>query len=151
MILFSLTLVFLLLGIKYYICLIPILFLIIYQIIKRQYKNLIYIGSALILGLLVLFFPKSNDPPSYGIVISYKENYLIVWSNFQKYYLEVDEHNLELFDIISFNSNVKDISFQALEGEFSFKDYLESINVFKEIEMEGFSFVFKNPLRINKI
>ena len=151
MILFSLTLVFLLLGIKYYICLIPILFLIIYQIIKRQYKNLIYIGYALILGLLVLFFPKSNDPPSYGIVISYKENYLIIWSNFQKYYLAIDEHDLELFDIISFNSNVKDISFQALEGEFSFKDYLESINVFKEIEMEGFSFVFKNPLRINHL
>ncbi len=149
-------------GIWLGLCLIrsPILFLslggIISLFVLKRFKYKVFL---LFLSLFVIFallrIAISYIPPSisnnFGIVTYSKTNYLIYWSNFQKYYVYIKDNPYQVGDVIVINGDISNYQFSYLESGFNFNTYLENKGVFYQLENISVSEIFIFPIRLNDI
>ena len=101
-------------------------------------KEFIIILSFSILLILSFYIKKyfCNNINTF-IVLERKENYVILFNGFNRYYFNIKYLNLDIdeFDIIKINNlNLNDLNFITLESGFNFNEYLLSKGVIKEVK-----------------
>lgn len=144
-----LTLIIISLGIRHFILFTLFIPLIIYLIKKKDIKLfLLFFVSILIGALLILrnFSLAEEQISTVGIITQKRDNYVIITTLKGNYYYYQKNNNLEIFDILRINGSTSKIVDTALEGEFSFKNYLYGINVEYEINIKECNYLFDNPL-----
>ena len=144
-----LTLIIISLGIRHFILFTLFIPLIIYLIKKKNIKLfLLFFVSILIGALLILrnFSLAEEQISTVGIITQKRDNYVIITTLKGNYYYYQKNNNLEIFDILRINGSTSKIVDTALEGEFSFKNYLYGINVEYEINIKECNYLFDNPL-----
>lgn len=117
---------------------------------KKKGLTLWFIGG-LTVGLVVGFIrlPVPFGKGTYtGIIVRTSDNYVIVFSRLERFYVYAKGHSFELGDIVSFVGKVEEYSFSTYEGRFDFGEYLSSIGVRASLASFEHTFLFKNPVRI---
>lgn len=140
---------------KYLFCTI---FVIIFTILfrkKRLNKKilLLIITTNLILIILFLIKTKLSLNFKYFLILERKENYIIIFNGFNKYYLNIKYLNIpcDQFDIIFLdNYSLNEFGFIKLESGFDFASYLNSKGVLKEIK-GNFEIIFDFPINYYSI
>ena len=98
---------------------------------------------------LILY--RLNISTSYGIVVKSSENYILLYNGVSKFYVPITNHDLNVFDIIYIEGEIKDYSFNTYESCFNFNSYLESELVFKMIDVSSYKCVLSNIININSV
>ncbi len=115
------------------------IFFIIFLIFLRKFeidKKKIIIILLINLIVILMFFIKRKINFNYFIVLEKKENYLIIYNGFNRYYLNIKYLNVDsdLFDILYFKDySLNDFNFTKLESGFDFEAFLKSKGVTKTI------------------
>lgn len=114
------------------------------------------ICSALLLfslGVLSAFLSTSFKPQGsfegIGLVTRTGENYFIVLTGRGSCYVSLKEHDVFLLDVIKVQGHCKDLAFNHYEGGFNFREYLNHLNVYGELEKAKVEKVFTSNLDLN--
>lgn len=81
-----------------------------------------------------------------GIVIRRKENYVVVFDGLEQFYVYSKNNEINLFDIIKINGSFGDITFTSIESEFDFKNYLNKLGIERQIYLNSYTTLLKNPI-----
>jgi len=129
---------------------IPLALILIFFAFKRGNKYVGLVISVLIpLSCGISFIKIDNERPIYeGIVIDSKENYFLLQSGFEKYYIYSKENTYEIGDILSISGNRETFNFANLESDFNFNEYLFNKGVYYSIDSINIEYKFYNPIRI---
>ena len=130
-----------------------LLLIIIFIFIKKigkNYKKLIILLVFFLLGIILSFVKYINISQNIGLVIYSKNNYLIIQTVFNRYYINSKE-NIPLFSLIKVDGNISDFNFSSLESSFSFNDYLNNKGVFKQIYQKNIDIIIKSPFNFSSI
>jgi len=101
------------------------------------------------LGLSLLSIQLNPSSGTYlGIVIEAKENYVVIWSKFERIYVYSKNNNFEFGDILKITGNLTNIVDTSLESEFSFSKYLFNKGVFRQLNFSNIESVFSNFIKI---
>lgn len=82
-----------------------------------------------------------------GLVIKRSGGYFVIFDGLERIYVKSDDLNIGLFDIVQISGNFSDITSNAIESEFDFKNYLESQGVTRQIYLNSYTHILK--LNIN--
>lgn len=82
-----------------------------------------------------------------GLVIKRSDGYFVIFDGLERIYVKSDDLNIGLFDIVQISGNFSDITSNAIESEFDFKNYLESQGVTRQIYLNSYTHILK--LNIN--
>ena len=119
-------------------------------LIKEKNKKYVFVSI-----IIMIFFNikmnlyKTNLFNNYGIVSSSKDSYIIIYNGLSKFYLQVENHDFSLLDLVKVNGEITDYSFNFFEGEFDFNSFLESRFIYKQIEVDAIEKVISNKLNFN--
>lgn len=122
----------------------------IFVLIRFKWKLSLLNLSFVALGLFITFIqPKGNIKLEDGIfiVIKAEENYIVCLNITGKYYVKANGNDFALFDIIKITGYCEKLSFNHFEEGFNFKTYLQNSNINYELNIKGFSYIFKNFIR----
>lgn len=86
-----------------------------------------------------------------GVVVDSKENYYILNSFGEKFYIYEKNNSKEVGDILNLKGKSSELSFVTLESEFDFEKYLNSKGVTKQFQITYEDIVFKNPIQPKRI
>lgn len=146
-------LVFLFLAERYPVFYLPPVLMLLFAVGRKRKRTALICAAAIAAGVLirVLEPPYPEHQTSYfGIVISRRENYFLFWSCGKRYYVPISNHSWEPGDLLRIHGSGSAIVNTALEGEFSFQEYLFSQNIERRIAAESIDAVWMNPLRMGK-
>lgn len=114
-------------------------------------KHVIVTLGVLLIGLGLSFIRPNFQKSEYKcLVIEVKENYFIASSSFEKLYIYEKNNSREIGDILTIKGDKKELSFQTIESQFDFKDYLNKKGVYSEIVNPKINVVFSNPIKIQQ-
>ena len=125
--------------------------LIVYLIRKKDVKITKICLFFIFLSFFRLILYRLNIFLPYGIVVRTSENYILLYNGLSKFYVPLNNHSLNVFDVISLNGEVKDYAFNTYESCFDFNSYLESELIYKMIDISSYELVFPNIININMI
>lgn len=139
------------LNFKHNFLLIILLSIIIFIFIIKRYSKKI--------GVIFLSFLISSIGYSYisfdiksdsfqGIVVEAKENYFLLHTGLENFYIYEKENSREIGDIIKVSGEKREINFSVLESDFDFNIFLKNKGVKYELEIFKITDVFKCPIRI---
>ena len=135
--------------------LILLFFCIILIIKKYKKKDVLIFLSFLVLGFSLSLFAyikiNSTHIKTLGIIIYSKENYVLVWAKFQKYYFYIKDNQYQKFDIIFIDSKTIENSFSFYESQFDFNKYLANKGVYQTLDNPKINDVFLFPIRLSKV
>ncbi len=132
---------------------IPIIVVISLFALYRYKKRgiLLFIGCFCLSGVVSLInnvAPKQQDE-YLGVVTSTHENYYLLQSGINKYYVYERENVREVGDVLRLKGELNKISFPSYESRFDFTRYLFDKGVRYEIKTSSVKVVINNPIRIN--
>ena len=116
-------------------------------------KRLVFlIFSSFCIGLGLSFINIStNRNECKGAVVETKENYYILDSYGEKFYIYEKNNTKEVGDWLSIKGKQEELDFVTLESEFNFKDYLNKCGVYKRFTIYQEETVFRTPIRTKKV
>ena len=116
-------------------------------------KRLVFlIFSSFCIGLGLSFVNIStNRNECKGAVVETKENYYILDSFGEKFYIYEKNNTKEVGDWLSIKGKQEELDFIALESEFNFEDYLNKSGVYKRFTIYQEETVFRTPIRTKKV
>ena len=86
-----------------------------------------------------------------GAVVETKENYYILDSFGERFYVYEKENTKEIGDWFYIKGKQETLDFVTLESEFNFKDYLNRNGVYKKFVISYEKKLFNNPIRTKKV
>ena len=78
-----------------------------------------------------------------GLVIKRSDGYFVIFDGLERIYVKSDDINIGLFDIVQISGNFSDITSNAIESEFDFKNYLESQGITRRINLNSYTHILK--------
>lgn len=127
------------------------LFILIVLIKKKRFLVLSLLSVTLLTSFGISFISFHHDFNKYeGIVVESKENYFIVSSNLERFYVYSKDNVIEIGDYVSIEGKSYELSFNTIESSFDFKSYLNRKGIFYEIKSTSITQTFFNPIRIKK-
>jgi len=134
---------------------IPISILFIFYCFKKFNKQIGILVSILIpIGCGISYIHFDQVKTTYeGIVIESKDNYFILQSGLNRYYIYEKNNQYEIGDILNLYGNKKEIDFEVLESSFDFNSYLNSKGVYSQISVskkEEKFLIFLRPRKLRK-
>lgn len=127
-----------------------ILSLFIYKRFCKSYCLIFAIVFVVFSGLsFIRMTPWINQ--SFSLVIESKDNYFVILSGFNKFYISNYDNNFQIGDLIKINGSIEKINFSYLESGFNFNEYLNNKGIFYEIKNADIKTLFLNPIRLNDI
>ena len=103
------------------------------------------------LGVGVSFIRISHNKTIYtGMVYEVKDNYYLMNSEFEKFYVYDKNTEREIGDIVQIEGEKKDLSFNVLESGFDFKDYLNKKGVYSELSIKNLKVNFASFLKLHR-
>ena len=128
-----------------------LLILLVFAFFKIKKKTAFVLLFVSLVGLGISFIRPSFVKEEYGgVVTEVRENYFILSSSLEKFYISEPNNYREIGDIISVKGNKKELSFITLESEFDFKDYLNRKGIYSELEVTEIKVKFSSPIRLHK-
>ena len=107
---------------------------------------------ASLIGVGFSFFRPSFNKEAYlSVVTESKDNYFIVNSTFERFYIYQRDHSYEIGDIIKIKGIKQELDFTTLESSFDFEDYLNKKGVYSQFYPEKIEVKFSTPFKIHKI
>jgi len=94
---------------------------------------------------------KTVSEPLDGVVISSRQNYLILLSKGHRIYVSIKDNPYQLGDFIRVSGQARQIDFPSLESQFDFETYLHQKGVFFEIGNAQITDIFLFPIRLVSI
>ena len=111
---------------------------------------LISLGGV-VLGFGLSFVNISYNKTIYsGFVYTTKENYFLLNSGGERFYVYSKGHTYDLGDYLSIEGKKEELDFTKLESGFDFKDYLNNKGVFHSINVKRITVKWHNFIRINQ-
>ena len=152
-VLLSLILGLLLLDIKNVLITVILLICIIFLFIRKIKKNKVVIILSiicLIIGILfnVIKIKENNLTSNYGLVVRTSENYVILRTFKEKFYV-YNKGDLKLFDLICFSGDRAELTFTTYESSFDFKGYLNKNGIESSLKINNFTKIFSLPINID--
>ena len=112
----------------YFIGIVFLLIIFVKLFLNKNYSKKCKIISLIFFsfGLFIINVPiKSFQSENIkGIVITKKDNYLLLYDGLETFYVKTENKNIDLFDCVEINGELKDLHFITLESEFDFENYL---------------------------
>lgn len=126
------------------------LLFVLYRFSNKRIVFLIF--SSFSLGLALSFINIStNRDECKGAVVETKENYYILDSFGEKFYIYEKNNTKEVGDWLSIKGKQEELDFVTLESEFNFEDYLNKSGVYKRFTIYKEETIFRTPIRTKKI
>ncbi len=115
--------------------------------------------SALFLSLFLIGALFSNIPRSYnspdqtysGVVISSKQNYFLLYSHGERFYVYEKDNEREVGDFLIVSGEVATNSFTTYESQSDFNEYLSRKGVSRGISAKNIHTSFHNPFRLTNL
>ena len=98
--------------------------------------------------LLRTIFDRSNNTQFNGFVFDSRENYFILSSKLNKYYVSNYDNQYDVGDYLLITGKKEKIDFSTLESDFDFNEYLGKKGIKYSILVEKIKVGFSNPIRI---
>lgn len=142
---------YLLININTFFIAISIIFFIIFVIIKRHKndkKFIIFLAIIFVISLVyknINFKTFQSHNSMYLMVIKRSNNYVILSDGIENFYFQTKD-NFTLFSIIKCDANIVDYASHPLESASNFQKILNNSGVFRQIYLNSYNFLFKNPL-----
>ena len=140
-------------NIPIYSLLIIGLLFILHKRVKSKKVLLVFIGIFFLAQPILLLrnvFDRSNTTQFDGFVFDSRENYFILSSKLNKYYVSNYDNQYDVGDYLSIKGKKEKIDFSSLESDFDFNEYLRKRGIKYSILVENIKVRFSNPLRITK-
>lgn len=100
----------------------------------------------LIYGLLEIKTIQSPESIK-GIVIKRSENYFVLFDGLERFYVNAyNFKDINLFDVIEINGYFTEYNFSVLESDFDFNLFLKKLGISRELGINSYSTIFKNPI-----
>ena len=116
----------------------------------RLRKTLLFLlgfAIGILFTIVVWFVPVGNGSEFKGMIIESKDNYIIVQSGANRYYVSQSNNSFEVFDYVSISGRITRIQMHSLESRFNFGDYLHGKGVNHEIVYSRIDTIFASFLR----
>ncbi len=110
---------------------------------------MILVGAALLSGLPLWLFSGEAEEVT-GIVIYSRDDYYLIASWGQRYYVYSKGHGYEVGDILTLEGYCTDLSIAHYEGRFDFGEYLRLKGINGRFYVSSTSEVFLNPIRLKE-
>ena len=137
----------------YFIGIVSLLIIFVKLFLNKNYSKKCKIISLIFFsfGLFIINVPiKSFQSENIkGIVITKKENYLLLYDGLETFYVKTENKNIDLFDCVEINGELQDLHFITLESEFDFENYLKNKGVEREIVPLSENIIFDFPINFN--
>ena len=129
-----------------------LLFFVVVFFIKKGRKD----KKVLITGCIIIFvsllrvtiakidFPIKNEVV--GVVLKRRENYLIIFNGFNKFYVPIKNLNVDEFDIVKITGSCENYYFSTLENGFNFNEYLSQQGIRKQISIKNIDAIIDFPI-----
>lgn len=112
-------------------------------------RSLLFIGIFSI-GLGVSFIPlkveEKENEIIYGVVLESKTNYYLVKSGIHAYYVYEENNEVDALSFLKLKGKVTELSFNSIESQFDFENYLNQKGVYNEFEVEEKEIIIANIL-----
>ena len=137
------------------ICGILLLTLLVFAYKRFQRKRLLTIGLVTFLAGVGMFLSNSyrifdiQKSEYKSIVSEVKDNYFLVNSGLEKFYVYEKDNQKEVGDILLIKGKKSPINFEVLESSFDFNSYLNKKGVHYELKADSILVLFSNPIKIN--
>ena len=134
-----------------FVSLVLTLLFVIFIIYRFCWKKSLFILSFMIVGALFSHIPRvySSENHIYqGVVVSSRENYFLLYSHGERFYVYNYENDRIVGDIVSVKGDVTDVSFVTYESQIDFNQYLANKGVKRAIQKTSINVTFNRPLRI---
>lgn len=126
------------------------LLFVLYRFSNKRIVFLIF--SSFSLGLALSFINIStNRNECKGAVVETKENYYILDSFGERFYIYEKNNDKEVGDWLSIKGKQEELEFVTLESEFNFENYLNDNGVYKRFTITYEETIFRNPIRTKKV
>mgnify|MGYP003314618807 CR=1 FL=1 len=86
-----------------------------------------------------------------GMVVDTKENYYVINSSGEKFYVYEKSNNKEIGDYLHVIGEQESLNFVTLESEFDFNEYLSKKDIYKKFNVYSEECLFKNPIRTKRV
>ena len=115
---------------------------------KRKFVIVILLFAS---GVVIPKIPiKANPGPTYvGYVIDARDNYYIFQSKFEKYYVYLEDNDLEIGDKLVLKGEVKPFKSTSYESQFDFRKYLENKGITEELNVKAIESKRQSLIRIH--
>lgn len=129
----------------WFLSFLPLLLFYLYRFKNLKLSSFFFLLFTLIglLSVLLVLKGKEGNIDINGIVVSSKENYILLLTRQGTYYLYSKGNNLPLFSILCIQGKSESLSFSHYESGFSFEDYLNHHAVFYSIAVKKEEVIFK--------
>ena len=84
-----------------------------------------------------------------GVVVSSKQNYFILYSHGERFYVYEKENDREIGDLLTLSGTPKDCDFATYESQMDFNSYLANKGVRRSLSMYHCAISLRNPFRIH--
>lgn len=129
----------------WFLSFLPLLLFYLYRFKNLKLSSFFFLLFTLIglLSVLLVLKGKEGNIDINGIVVSSKENYILLLTRQGTYYLYSKGNNLPLFSILCIQGKSESLSFSHYESGFSFEDYLNHHAVFYSIAVKKEEVIFR--------
>lgn len=134
---------------------IVILFIAIVFIIKKAKKNkkILYFSLVIvIIGIIRILLTRIISPTRsdyFGIILRKADNYAIFFDGVNKFYLKIENANIDVLDFIKISGSRGGYKFGNLESGFDFNNYLLNQGINEQIYAKNIDKIFDFPINPN--
>lgn len=127
------------------------LLFVIFVLYRFSLKKSVLLLSLFLSGVLFKAFPRTyNNPQNIysGVVVSSKENYFLLYSHGERFYVYEKDNDREIGDILVVQGEVTTNSFTTHESQSDFNEYLSRKGCKRSISSEGIYSKFRSFFRL---
>ena len=119
----------------------------------RSHKKFASINIVvLLIGVSISFIRFDFVKAEYSaLVVESYDNYFIVESSLEKFYISEKDQPYEVGDILLIKGDKKELNFTHLESEFDFKEYLNNKGIYYELVVNKIETKFSTPFKIHQL
>lgn len=137
------------------VILIPLIILYLLFVLTRfKWKKIALFISLFVLGALFSNIPRQYNAKNdeyIGVVVEVKQNYYLVQSHFEKFYVYEEDHRREIGDFLKLYSKPSNFEATTYESQFNFQQYLKNKGVKRQLTSNGLKEIFHQPIRIQNV
>ncbi len=129
------------------------LLFVIFIIYRFKWKKNVLFITLFLFGALFTHLPRvyNNEENIYsGVIISAKENYFLLYSHGERFYVSSKDNGCEIGDFVSVHGEVSNVWMATYESQFDFNSYLKNKGVQRQINSFSIKPTFQNPIRLKR-
>ena len=130
------------------------LFFVIFIFYRFKWKKSIFFLSLFLIGVLFAHVPRvynSADNSYSGVVVSTKQNYFLLYSHGERFYVYEKNTTREIGDFLEISGEPLPCEFTTYESQIDFNSYLHKKGVSRQLQADVIQASFQNPIRMKML